>query len=171
MGNRGRSLHPFISACFVLGTIACSCSRLDNSENVVRASIQDQLDRSIEATRVKDIDAYMDSIPEDFILKDEQGATITRVELCKNILRDWSVIPRTLAIQTKIDSLELHGTEATVYTLQRWERQMLERDGKTVGTVLTTQRHRETWRKTPRGWMGYEVEELGGEVFVNGKPY
>jgi hypothetical protein len=27
------------------------------------------------------------------------------------------------------------------------------------------------WRKSQRGWMGYEVKELGGEVFVNGKPY
>ncbi|MDB6147682.1 MAG: hypothetical protein JWO45_1346 [Spartobacteria bacterium] len=113
----------------------------------------------------------MDCIPEDFTLKDAEGNTITRDELRKHILRDWSIIPRTLAIQTKIDSLEVHGAEAIVHTSQRWERQMLERDGKTVDTVLTTQKHRENWRRTPRGWMGYEVKELGGEVFVNGKPY
>jgi len=48
---------------------------------------------------------------------------------------------------------------------------MLQRDGKTTDTVLATQKHRETWRKTPLGWFAYETEELGGEVFVNGKPF
>jgi hypothetical protein len=91
--------------------------------------------------------------------------------LRQNILRDWSIIPRTLAIETKIDSLEVHGAGATVYTSQRWERQMFERDGKTVDTVVTTQKHRETWRKTQRGWMPYEIKELGGDVLVNGKPF
>ena len=165
------SIYRLTSAYLALTIIACGCSRRQNSIEAVRVSIQRQLDRSVEATRVKDIDTYMDCFPEDFTLKDEQGNTITREELRKNILRDWSIIPRTLAIQTTIDSLESHGAEATVYTSQRWERQMLERDGKTVDTVLTTQKHRERWRRTPRGWMGYEVKELGGEVFVNGKPY
>ena len=165
------SLRRLISTCLLWATVACGCSCHENSTNVVRASIQNQIDRSVQATRVKDINTYMDCIPSDWTLKDEQGATIARDELRKNILRDWSIIPRTLAIETKIDSLEVHGTEATVYTSQRWERQMLERNGNTVDTVLTTQRHRETWRKTARGWMGYDVKELGGEVFVNGKPY
>jgi hypothetical protein len=48
---------------------------------------------------------------------------------------------------------------------------MLQRDGETPDTALTTQRHKETWRKTPRGWFAYELEELGGEVFINGERY
>jgi len=158
-------------ASFVAATVVMSCSRHDNSTDDARADIQRQLDRSAEATRLKDIDTYMDCIPRDFALKDEQGHTISREQLRHNILRDWSIIRRTLGIQTKVDSLEIHGAEATVYTSQRWEREMLERDGRTLDTVLTTQRHQETWRKTQNGWMPYEIKELGGEVFVNGKPY
>ena len=48
---------------------------------------------------------------------------------------------------------------------------MLERDGKTIDHVVTTQKHRETWRHTEKGWMNHGVEELGGEVWVNGKRY
>jgi ketosteroid isomerase-like protein len=148
-----------------------SCRKQHDTPDQVRSEIQRSIDRSVEATRKKDIDTYMDGLPQDFALKDEQGGTISREKLRENILRDWSIIPRTLAIETKVDSIELHGTEATVYTSQRWEREMLERDGKTVDTVLTTQKHRETWRKTERGWMPYEMKELGGDVFVNGKPF
>lgn len=65
----------------------------------------------------------------------------------------------------------MEGDTATVYTSQRWERLMLQRDGETTDNVVTTQKHRETWRKTPDGWRLYDVEELGGEVFINGEPY
>lgn len=48
---------------------------------------------------------------------------------------------------------------------------MLRRDLVTVDTVLTTQRHRETWRRTRAGWRQYFIEELGGQIWLNGKPY
>lgn len=113
----------------------------------------------------------MDCIPTDWVLHDERGAVIAREQLRSNALRDWSITPRTLAIETEIDSLEVDGDVATVYMSQRWERFMLQRDGKTTDTVLTTQKHRETWRKTLHGWMAYQTDELGGDVWVNGKPY
>jgi hypothetical protein len=171
--RRACIIPPAWLAAFLCLTsmVVSGCKPHGNSTAEVRAAIQQQLDRAGEATRAEDINTYMDCIPEDFRLKDEQGAAIARDELRKNILRDWAIIPRTIALETKIDSLEVHGAEATVYTSQRWEREMLERDGKTIDTVLTTQKHREKWRNTARGWMGYEVKELGGDVFVNGKPY
>jgi hypothetical protein len=76
------------------------------------------------------IEAYMECIPEDWLLQDKNGNRVTREHLRANVLRDWSIIPRTLAIETKIDSLQVHGDAATVYTSQRWERHMLRRDGK-----------------------------------------
>jgi len=48
---------------------------------------------------------------------------------------------------------------------------MYRRDGVTLDTVVTTQKHREAWAKTPRGWRGFEVVELGGTVTINGTPY
>lgn len=139
----------------------------------VRAEIEAAIARGVEATRTQDIDAYMEGIPEDLVVHDESGEVVTRDELRASTLRDWSVIPETLAIEVVIDSLELgdDGDTATVYTSQRWERRMLRPDGSGSNVVLTTQRHRETWRETDRGWLLYEVEELGGEVFVDGERY
>lgn len=113
----------------------------------------------------------MAGIPDDLAIHDHSGHIITKAQLRTNTLRDWSIIPKTLSIRETIDQLDVKGDTATVVTSQRWERLMLERNGKTTDTVLTTQKHRETWRRTTRGWFAYEIEELGGEVFVNGKRY
>jgi len=140
-------------------------------ESTACAQIEAAIGRSVEATRTQDIDAYMAAISEDFVIRDASGAVITREQLRANALRDWSIIPKTLSISVTIESIALYGESATVYTSQRWERFMLQRDGKTTDTVLTTHKHKETWRHTQGGWSVDEVEELGGEVFVNGKRY
>lgn len=137
-------------------------------ESLARSEIEAVIARGVEATRTQDIDAFMELIPEDAVLRDGAGGTVTREQLRANALRDWSIVPRTLSISVVVDSLAVNGDSATVHTSQRWERLMLQRDGVTTDTVLTTQRHKETWRKTPRGWFAHEVEELGGEVFING---
>ncbi|MDH4259871.1 MAG: hypothetical protein OEW16_06145 [Gammaproteobacteria bacterium] len=156
----------------VLSAALAGCAAAPTTdEAAVRAEIQARINRCSEATRIQDIQAYMTCIPDDWPMKDEAGAVVGRDELKQNVLRDWSIIPRTLAIQTTVDSVEVHGSEATVYTSQRWERLMLERDEKTIDTVLTTQKHREIWRLISQGWMNYDVQELGGGIWVNGKPY
>ena len=137
----------------------------------MRTQIEAAIERSTEATRAQDIDAYMAEVPEDFAVRDESGALITREQLRDNVLRDWSVIPKTLAINVTIDSLAVSGGSATVFTSQRWERLMLHRDGTTTDTVLTTQKHKETWRRRHGSWFAYEIDELGGEVFLNGRRY
>jgi hypothetical protein len=144
----------------------------------VRAEVQAAIDRGVEATRRQDIEAYMAELPEDLAVRNDSGRVLTRDELRADVLRSWAIIPRTLAIQVVIDSLHLlapasggAGDSVAVWTSQRWERLMRRRDGITVDTVLTTQRHRETWRRTTTGWRQYVVEELGGEVWLNGKPY
>jgi hypothetical protein len=72
----------------------------------------------------------------------------------------------------EIDSIQYPSKDSVlVYTSQHWERMMYQRDGITTDTVLTTQRHQEIWKKTPKGWFGYNIIELGGEVFVNGNKY
>src|ERR1051325_542794 len=103
-------LLPFV----VYAVLVSGCNRQE-SKSDVRSAIQRQLNRSVQATREKDIATYMDCIPKDFALKDEQRGTISHEELRKNILRDWSIITRTLAIETKIDSLEVRGREATAF--------------------------------------------------------
>lgn len=150
----------------MLASIGCAGP---SDESVARSDIESVIARGVEATRAQDIDAYMALIPGDAVLRDGAGGTVTREQLRANVLRDWSIVPRTLSISVAIDSLAVNGDSAAIHTSQRWERLMLQRDGVTTDTVLTTQRHKEIWRKTPRGWFAYVVEEQGGEVFINGQ--
>lgn len=125
------------------------------------------------ATIAEDIEAYMAFVPEASVIDDTSGETIDRDQLRADILRDWAVIPETLSLEQGVESVTMNGCEsAELFVNQRWERTMLRPNG-AAGTdrILTTQRHRETWRHTPDGWRGFEVEELGGDIFVNGERY
>jgi hypothetical protein len=70
-----------------------------------------------------------------------------------------------------IDSIQLAGDSAIVFRWQYWDRLMLERDGRTRDTVITTQLHREVWRSTSKGWRAFREEELGGLILINGVRY
>ena len=168
------NLRPFHTVAAVLAA-ACSlasCSSADPSASSrVRRAIGAVIAQRVQATRARDIDAFLATVPSDIVLQDESGARMTLGQLRTNILREWSVIKATRSLAEDIDSLALAGDTATVFTTQRWDRLMLERDGATIDTVVTTEHHREIWRRTPAGWRAYSVVELGGTVTVNGKPY
>lgn len=162
-----RASLPLLLAMFS----SLSCRPDAPSTAAVRASIDAELQRGAEATRLKDIEAYMSLLPPDFVIHDESGVDITREQQRAYALRDWSIIERTLDIVVHIDSLQVRGDSAIVFTSQRWERLMYRRDGVTLDTVLTTQRHREVWRRADGQWRNYQVGELGGSVHINGEPY
>ena len=160
--------------CLVLLTIPGSSQRDSGNVDVRSAmtEIQKELDESAEATRAKDIDRYMQQIPSDVTVQGtEPGKTTSRAQLRQEVLRQWSIIKDTVLIFNRIDRIDVQGDTATVWTAQRWERNMYERDGKTLDYVVTTQKHREAWRKVDGSWKGYAIQELGGEIFINGKPY
>ncbi len=167
--------HPALSsaALFVISwavaIIAIACGRPTVS---VRSAIEAEIARSLNATRRQDINAFMDGFAPDFAIEANDGDQGTRADLRAHTLRDWAIIPATRDLWMRIDSLHVAGGDtAIVYTMQRWDRLMLERDGVTRDTVVTTQAHRELWRRTAAGWRRARVQELGGTVQVNGKPY
>ena len=170
------SVRHIIAAC-ILSIAVGSCDRqknaaAGNSASAVQSSIQSEIERSLDATRKKDINAFIDGFVPDFEIITPEGSRITRDTLRTNTLRDWSIIPATRDLWMRIDSLGPVGSDtAVVYTAQRWDRLMLQRDGITRDTVVTTQKHREVWRMTAGRWRRAEVKELGGTVEVNGKPY
>lgn len=134
--------------------------------------VKKNIDEGIEATRVKDIETYMSRLPQDLVIYDESGEIILRDKQKEYALRDWAIIDTTLSIKMDIDSIQfLKKDSVIVFTSQRWKRMMFQRDGITTDTVLTTQKHKETWRNNEEGWFGYDIEELGGEIFINGKKY
>jgi hypothetical protein len=125
----------------------------------------------VDATRRQDIEAYMALIPEGLTIRTEAGETVTRAQQRANALRDWAIIPATRRLVSVLDSVRVAGDSAIVFRWQYWERLMLERDGRTRDTVVTTQLHREIWRSTPQGWRTFRIEELGGLILVNGVRY
>jgi hypothetical protein len=157
-----------------VGSQSCNESAvLTESEKItIRNAIKQNIDEGLEATRNKDIEIYMSRLPEDLKIYDESGEIISREKQREYALRDWAIIDTTLHIQMEIDSIRYISKDSIqVFTFQRWERIMYRRDGITTDTVITTQLHKETWRNTPQGWFGYDILELGGEIFLNGVRY
>lgn len=163
------AIRGILRTSVVLLSVACSSADVDAGR--IQAQIEHELQLGMDATRSEDIDAYMAGFPDDLRIVDESGAVITREEQRANVLRDWAIIDSTISIEIVVDSLEAFPDSAVVFTSQRWERLMFQRDGLTLDTVVTTQRHRESWKRTEAGWRGYHIQELGGLVWINGRPY
>ncbi len=56
--------------------------------------IQAQIDQGVEGTRTKNIDLYMSVVPEDWVLHDEAGHTVTRDDLRRGALEQWAIIEK-----------------------------------------------------------------------------
>lgn len=168
----------FLSALAVSVALALGCDSSPDANpspttpEAVQALIEGEIALGVRATWDQDIEAFMDGVPADYRIDDESGEVITREQLRANTLRNWAVIPRTLDLSIVVDSLELvSDSVAIVWNSQRWERLMSRPDRPGEDTVLTTQKHRETWKLTDGRWLNYVIEELGGEIHVNGRPY
>ena len=141
--------------------------------HAVTEAIEDEIEFGIEATIDKDINRYMETVPADYRIVEDDGSITDRDTLRANQLRAWAIIPRTNALTIDITRLEVgcDGECATVWTDQRWDRQMLGRDGASEHNVVTTQRHQERWEVRNSRWINVAITELGGTVTVDGRPY
>ena len=157
--------------CVALVFFLCCKTNNIQTDAEIKIDIQKQLDKCAEAVITKNINLYMDLIPDDFIIKDQSGEIISREKQKEYTLRDWSIIDTTLNNSFVVDSIKTYSDSVIAYTSQKWERLMFRQDGKTKDTILTTQKHIETWKKTAKGWLNYDVQELGGNTFINGKLY
>ena len=165
-----------IGALFILVLTSCDSKEkielTETEKQSIRTEIQKEIDELILAVSHKDIETYMNKMPKDFIIYDDGGEIITREQQKEYALRDWSIIEKTLSNEMRIDSIDFVSPDSIfVFTFQKWKRMMFQRDGVTKDTVLTTQYHRELWKKDKQGWVGYDVLELGGEIFINGEKY
>jgi hypothetical protein len=136
----------------------------------VYEAICDEIDFALEATRDEDIDRYMETVPDDYRIVEEDGSITDKSALRENQLRAWSIITRTNHISQRSTGFQLgcDGSCATVWTSQIWDRQMLGRDGRSEHNVVTTQDHMERWELRGSRWMNTAIEELGGTVAIDG---
>ena len=139
----------------------------------VAEAIEDEIEFGIDATIDKNIDRYMETVPADYRIVEDDGSITDRDALRANQLRAWAIIPRTNALTIDITRLEVgcEGQCARVWTDQRWDRQMLGRDGQSEHHVVTTQRHEERWEVRESRWVQTAIVELGGTTIVDGRPY
>ena len=173
------SLHATSAVAFAgaLGIFAAACAPNSSGSAAGRAAdarsqIDAQIVRTVDATRRQDIDAYMATFTPDFEELENDGGQGKLADIRAHALRDWAIIPATRDIWARIDSMgTVAGDTVVVYTDQRWDRLMLQRNGIVRDTVVTTQKHREVWRRTKAGWRLSRVKELGGTIMLNGKPY
>lgn len=150
-------------AAAAVGLMALSCP------DETRWAIESEIMRSLEATRTEDIDAYMKGVPADLLVRHDDGSIMNAEQLRADVLQQWSVIERTIAIETTIDRMEVNPDRSvTVWTSSRWERVMMGRDGVSRHNVVTTQKHREVWKRRGARWFNYEIEELGGQTWIDG---
>jgi hypothetical protein len=150
-------------------SLAVGCATPGNEASAIRKAIEASLSRTVRATQDKNIDAYMEELPPDLRIYDNSGREVTRDQQRADVLRDWSVIARTISLSHTVDSLEIRGDSVLVSTSQRWERMMLRRDGSGQDLIVTTRKHKEVWKKFQGRWLGYDIEELEGELFINGE--
>lgn len=169
--NNADTMNVMITVSLAFICLSGCKAKQTQTDLEIKSDIQKQLDKCVNAVATKDIGLYMDLIPEDFIIKDESGEIISREKQKEYTLRDWSIIDTTLNNQFVVDSVKTYGDIVIAYTSQKWERLMFRPDGIIKDTIITTQKHIETWKKTPRGWLNYNVQELGGKTFVNGREY
>lgn len=167
--TRRTSLGCAVSAASAL---LASCATAPADVRAYRA-IDADIQSGLNWTRTKNIDRYMAGIPADYRIVEDDGSITDRARLREKQLKAWAIIVKTNALEQRITGFQLgcSGGCATVWTDQRWDRQMLGRDGKSVHHVVTTQRHKERWEIRGKRWTNVDIEELGGTTIVDGKPY
>ena len=171
--------HPMFRRAVLSMAVALTgaCTYSDTvriSPEADRLAITDRINAGIDATRNKDIEAYMAQIPEGLNLHDAGGAPVTRDEIRNQVITAWEYIQETRYIDVVVDTIVVSGDSAVVHTTQTWDRLVMRPDTVTVDslavidTVLSMTRQRELWRRTQDGWRAFEIVSLGGTTRING---
>lgn len=178
-----RFLHctrALLAPAILIVTAACSSSDRTSPtarEFEARRDIEHAIRSAKDANRRRDIEPFMAMFDTAFVLESNEatdvGRHIVRDSLRQDILRDWSIVGRMYEVEQWVDSMSLpHPDTAVVFTNQFYHRTFKHPDGSPgEDDVVTTQKHREVWIHRPEGWKQLRVRELGGAIYVNGKPY
>lgn len=139
----------------------------------VRQAIADEIEHGILATTRKDMELYMETVPDDYRIFEDDGSITDKAVLRAKQMQAWALITRTNSLDIRITGFQLGcgGTCALVKTDQRWDRQMLGKDGVSEHVVVTTQKHDERWELRGSRWIQTDIKELGGTVMVDGQVY
>lgn len=142
-----------------------------------KAEIESVIKQSKDCNKRKDIDCFIASIDSSFVLESNESSdknrTILKDTLKKDILRDWGIIAKMYEVEQWIDSINLPSPDTAIVFTDQFYHRTFTKPNNLPGEddVVSTQKHKETWIKRKEGWKQARVKELGGSIYVNGKPY
>jgi hypothetical protein len=155
-------------AFLALLLFAFGCATGPDDTGLARRQIAAVIGEGMEASRRGDVEAFMARLPADFTVEQADGGTATRADVERAHLGRLRSKAETRSLTIDIERLEVRGDEATVWTLQRWERRVTPPGETRSHDILTTQRHEERWRRRDGRWEPYRIKELGGDAFIDG---
>ena len=158
---------PALAAVAGLALATGCSSRADR----VRTEIQAQIDKNLKARAERDSVTFWSIFTSDYHYRAYDGQVVTKEEAARGFMQslndEVSVRPET---RITIDSLEVRGDTAIVYTRQHYNRAQRAADS-SVQEMITNVTHRESWVRTPQGWKVEYLEEIDeGPFFLNGQP-
>ncbi|HVE61404.1 MAG TPA: hypothetical protein VNA26_06280 [Chitinophagaceae bacterium] len=142
-----------------------------------KAEIENVIREGRDCNQRKDIDCFMDSFDSSFVLESndsaDKGRTISKDTIRKDILRSWSIISKMYEVEQWIDSFTLLSPDTAIVFTDQFYHRTFTKPNNLPGEddVVSTQKHREVWIRRDKGWRQARVKELGGAIYVNGKPY
>jgi hypothetical protein len=142
-----------------------------------RAGIEHAIRHEMDANRRMDIDGFLATFDSTFVLESnepgDQGRHIVRDTLRRDVLRDWGIVGRMYEVERWIDSLAVTAPDTAIAYTDQFYHRTFRRPGGQPGEddVVTTQKHREVWVRRADGWKQARIRELGGAIYVNGKPF
>ena len=154
--------------CFLIGLPAAR-----SAAPPARKEIQALFFRIDEAYRKKDADAIRRlmerNLAVDFTRRTRDGSVMGRAEMIKSAAQDLSVLGPVEEVRTRIDAFTLKGDTAVVKTSGVFTAFLTDANRITVKLSNRTA-NRYTFVRSGGAWKLRKLEELSGEVRVNGRP-
>ena len=174
MGKPMRSV-PAAAVCLFMA-VACShpmppaATQPSEDVEVVRRELTERYQENGAAFISLDPDRVMRLRHKEFHTITPDGKVSNREQMYERTRQFISRIERFDQVSETITSLTLEGDTALAIVDQRTVRQQRLQDGE-LHEVRTSVIQRESWKKTPEGWLMWRVDEIQpGTTLVDGNP-
>jgi len=160
---------------FVLATLATQtgCRRsmgLSNDSATVQKELERRYAENEAGFKAKDPDRVMRLRHPDFHTITPDGKVSNREQMYDRTRQFIGRVAEFDSLSERITSLTVNGDTAHAIVAQSTVRKQMFPDS-TMHEVKTSVVQRESWIKTPQGWLMWRVDQIKpGETIVDGKP-
>ena len=169
-----KSLTMLTCCALLLGASQSGCGRRstpsDKDMAVVRRELEQRYAENEEGFKAKDPDRVMRLRHPDFHTITPDGKVSNREQMYDRTRAFINRIAQFDSLSETITALTLSGDTAHAIVAQSTVRKQMFPDS-TMHEVKTSVVQRESWIKTPEGWLMWRVDEIKpGATIVDGKP-